>query len=207
MSSRSIFCFLSFNSRPHKEVDTMKSDEVNRSEIFQFTTSQRGRLKGPVPWLHYYAFNSRPHKEVDRMQQVLLQQPILFQFTTSQRGRQGQKRQYKPVLRFQFTTSQRGRPGTEISCTGRLTFNSRPHKEVDQAAATEKGFMQSLSIHDLTKRSTKRWGCFRHSMIFQFTTSQRGRHGFETLQLHALFFQFTTSQRGRRKSLANQGDQ
>ena len=76
---------------------------------------------------------------------------------------------------FQFTTSQGGRPGLISDWTRSNSFNSRPHKEVDDTVRAW-GRMQKLSIHDLTRRST--WsGIGYHFVVrnFQFTTSQGGR--------------------------------
>ena len=102
----------------------------------------------------------------------------IFQFTTSQGGRRDSTQALTYTEPFQFTTSQGGRhadaghpekrwslsihdltrrsTGTIVEHLENLiTFNSRPHKEVDQnyAASTYKS---DLSIHDLTRRST-RW--------------------------------------------------
>ena len=78
--------------------------------IFQFTTSQGGRLHVP--------------KSQDTIG--------AFQFTTSQGGRQVKQVEANPLQFFQFTTSQGGRPGCILYSMTRLsTFNSRPHKEVD----------------------------------------------------------------------------
>ena len=81
-----MFDYPTFNSRPHKEVDLWKAFEGDgnglsihdltrrstlpcnpfvRPRIFQFTTSQGGRLVFRVILLDTKPFNSRPHKEVD----------------------------------------------------------------------------------------------------------------------------------------------
>ena len=100
----------SFNSRPHKEVDTSCQVCVVHTHPFQFTTSQGGRrrVKSCPPLVNtlsihdltrrstvsvlrrctfFVPFNSRPHKEVD--QQCILNRihHVNFQFTTSQGGR------------------------------------------------------------------------------------------------------------------------
>ena len=54
-----------FNSRPHKEVDSLGVATIISDVTFQLTTSQGGRpfLLITRSWMVY--FNSRPHKEVD----------------------------------------------------------------------------------------------------------------------------------------------
>ena len=122
----------SFNSRPHKEVDCRTPSEATYACAFQFTTSQGGR-QHPQPIC------------------LLLQN---FQFTTSQGGRQSQVRRGLSLKSFQFTTSQGGRLASQTDITMTLrTFNSRPHKEVDKVLYHLHEII-SLSIHDLTRRST-----------------------------------------------------
>ena len=98
-------------------------------------------------------------------------------------------------------------------------FNSRPHKEVDQSGdirnmaqstfqfTTSQGGRlvrslrlrqdTALSIHDLTRRSTRYHRLPHLVLIFQFTTSQGGRpKGVKPTGI-AWIFQFTTSQGGR----------
>ena len=86
-----------FNSRPHKEVDTVPTSiplhclifQLTTSQggrlllgtslatlfIFQLTTSQGGRRLGKCNRLLHLHFNSRPHKEVD-IYIVLIVQPL-----------------------------------------------------------------------------------------------------------------------------------
>ena len=78
---------LSFNSRPHKEVDLYRKTEV----------------------LSDSSFNSRPHKEVDMCFLWPNKWRKFFQFTTSQGGRLIPGRLVIILLVFQFTTSQGGR--------------------------------------------------------------------------------------------------
>ena len=166
-----------FNSRPHKEVDSLDLRIVGLSTVFQFTTSQGGRLeialkrlklinlsihdltrRSTLPINIYYlrsrSFNSRPHKEVDGGDTSDPQQLLFFQFTTSQGGR--------PVTGICYLTMQsfNSRPHKEVDHAqahrqraNKQTFNSRPHKEVDfDGVALPDGM--DLSIHDLTRRST-----------------------------------------------------
>ena len=143
--------------------------------IFQFTTSQGGRLLKINSDVANFPFNSRPHKEVDCPGSFYFLPTDFFQFTTSQGGRQPSEPAKPADNTFQFTTSQGGRP-FHLCCAIRLlSFNSRPHKEVDpgRTETSDPGgsfnsrphkevdnliFVASiggtLSIHDLTRRST-----------------------------------------------------
>ena len=57
---------ITFNSRPHKEVDFRRRHSRLSVYLFQFTTSQGGRLEKERRLVDAErAFNSRPHKEVD----------------------------------------------------------------------------------------------------------------------------------------------
>ena len=80
---------------------------------------------------------------------------IFFQFTTSQGGRLHWRSLHSCVKIFQFTTSQGGRQNILYCVPCRTTFNSRPHKEVDVMIVPLSHSLE-LSIHDLTRRSTKR---------------------------------------------------
>ena len=55
---------------------------------------------------------------------------------------------------FQFTTSQGGRPFRQKRLYILCSFNSRPHKEVDVLRFQVYDVACTLSIHDLTRRST-----------------------------------------------------
>ena len=101
----------SFNSRPHKEVDSIRLKPCNPRK----------------------PFNSRPHKEVDNFLCSKIVIDMVFQFTTSQGGR--------PI---QCALDQIDSP-----------FNSRPHKEVDPMTDLPPLQCRQLSIHDLTRRSTR----------------------------------------------------
>ena len=149
---------VSFNSRPHKEVDEghVRSHDRRKS------------------------FNSRPHKEVDCIRITVCILVIhlsihdltrrstcmtlgrwdstTFQFTTSQGGRPSATGYKGASEAFQFTTSQGGRP--VASAASLISF--------------------SLSIHDLTRRSTtSAFAAFTAGRTFQFTTSQGGRHAIQ----------------------------
>ena len=101
---------------------------------FQFTTSQGGRLFPPLRTFFPSSFNSRPLKEVDVRQRMTGMSRIPFNSRPLKEvDSQGLVKTL--ILRiFQFTTSQGGRPRT-AGCRSRR---------------------ESLSIHDLSRRSTRR---------------------------------------------------
>ena len=148
------------------------------SEIFQFTTSQGGRL-----FSHYictfffdaFQFTTSQGGRLNSMDTV--NAALAFQFTTSQGGRPLVEWFYSGNWIFQFTTSQGGRQDTGSLHCYAGAFNSRPHKEVDfdryctlltgvtfQFTTSQGGRRRTsrrdvrserLSIHDLTRRSTR----------------------------------------------------
>ena len=101
---------ISFNSRPHAEVD------------------------GPVGLKRTYitSFNSRPHAEVDFFCLSADSFPSIFQLTTSRRGRPWSWMPGGSGTFFQLTTSRRGRHNRRRKDGRRNSFNSRPHAEVDK---------------------------------------------------------------------------
>ncbi len=106
-TGRRIFC--SFNSRPHAEVDHAFFLAFVRNEVFQLTTSRRGRrilqtLLGPDTILSTHDLTQRSTDSV----------PTFF-----------------PLRDFQLTTSRRGRQNGGNHYVYFKTFNSRPHAEVD----------------------------------------------------------------------------
>ena len=149
-------CAGPFNSRPHKEVDSSSSvrsrskpnlsihDLTRRStgigasgltdeclsihDLTRRSTAESGSSATPRQ-----AFNSRPHKEVDYMR---LTQIILRNSFNS-----------RPHKEVDYPSSVHKRSGR--------SFNSRPHKEVDRLQHN-RWRRRRLSIHDLTRRSTRR---------------------------------------------------
>ena len=144
----------SFNSRPHAEVDFLAICMYPLYQIFQLTTSRRGRPQK----IHRNAIIS------------------IFQLTTSRRGRRNLLIPCCTSLSFQLTTSRRGRPppGATSSQTANLSTHDLTQRSTKGYAGTGMGFcfqlttsrrgrqrMESekkkihrLSTHDLTQRST-----------------------------------------------------
>ena len=132
---------------------TVFEDVDMTDDVFQLTTSRRGRL--------YLCYNKNHH--------------FLFQLTTSRRGRrhcsasvsylqyisthyltQRQticRRDGVQVMLFQLTTSRRGRLCLSVFSSLLRYFNSLPHAEVDHI----------------------QWFAFNVFFEFQLTTSRRGR--------------------------------
>ena len=170
---------LSFNSRPHKEVDP---DKTSDGDVFP-------------------PFNSRPHKEVDYPHFPSCYSLCIFQLTTSQGGR----RKYlyfesDNVTIFQLTTSQGGRRNQcgsrsykYILSTHDLTRRSTRRQDVID-------YVVNLSTHDLTRRSTLNSSSMYLDSFFQLTTSQGGRLCTSSVGFTRRAFQLTTSQGGRLSS-------
>ena len=122
------------------------------------------------------SFNSRPHEEVDVLQLSGV-------------------RCYSPF---------NSRPHEEVDWTGlplpgkTNPFNSRPHEEVDYAGQVP-CYGVSLSIHDLTRRSTISPEETGSITVFQFTTSRGGRPNCLFILHLYIDFQFTTSRGGRQQ--------
>ena len=77
-------------------------------------------------------------------------------------------------------------------------FNSRPHEEVDLAAAIPDMSEFDISTHDLTRRSTDKGGSTeKWQNSFQLTTSRGGRLVLTAFEATASAFQLTTSRGGR----------
>ena len=134
--------------------------------IFQFTTSHGGRPFPPTPDTPKKTFNSRPHTEVDTLLMHVPYCHILFQFTTSHGGR-------------------RYGPG-EILSAFRLSLHVRPLRSRLMTECLEQ--CRHLSIHDLTRRSTRSCIPTRHSQYaFQFTTSHGGRRLSFRIIIHSSF--------------------
>ena len=120
--------------------------------VFQFTTSQGGRLRAFVSAYVLSPFNSRPHKEVDQNTDTTVTLDPLSIHDLTRRS---------TALRAQHPW-----------CMS--SFNSRPHKEVDTyhtlltlclyfQFTTSQGGRQKADVEFLVRNA------------FQFTTSQGGR--------------------------------
>ena len=126
---------------------------MNIQEVFQLTTSRRGRLRilpGSALRRH---FNSRPHEEVDMSSCRRFHRPCYFNSRPHEEVDQDTPRTMWIKGIFQLTTSRRGRRKSGRRSRHFKYFNSRPHEEVDETLSDlwESG---GISTHDLTKRST-----------------------------------------------------
>ena len=120
-----------FNSRPHAEVDSFFQTGHFYILTFQLTTSRRGRRLSVQDKRPISSFNSRPHAEVDISLYFLQSIIALSTHDLTQRS----TNLVAHELKFKWP------------------FNSRPHAEVD----------------DRNLPTIMNW------KIFQLTTSRRGR--------------------------------
>ena len=145
-------------------------------EIFQLTTSRRGRLVPTISHANRIVISTHDLTKRSTFGRWILRRKKAFQLTTSRRGRRKKKEVNSGFYIFQLTTSRRGRlSGGVLPC--HFLF---------------------ISTHDLTKRSTRATGMTGIDEKFQLTTSRRGRPGGFQLTTSDKSFQLTTSRRGRR---------
>ena len=145
---------MSFNSRPHKEVDSDTVFSSHFLRIFQLTTSQGGR---PV---------------IDGVRQKIKD----FQLTTSQGGRPSPFSKYSDDT--PLSTHDLTRRSTAVGTLFFQTVGLSTHDLTRRSTATLliRELPEKLSTHDLTRRSTT-WCPIKRTerRDFQLTTSQGGR--------------------------------
>ena len=167
---------LSFNSRPHTEVDCINRYIKNTILLSIHDLTRRSTDIKIVMQTKEQTFNSRPHTEVDLGQRMWRRHDKTFQFTTSHGGRPDDVDDEDVERVFQFTTSHGGRRCMEKWWKlGSGSFNSRPHTEVDtleEALKTPKITFQFTTSHG--GRPTEPYEPTLEE-VFQFTTSHGGR--------------------------------
>ena len=165
----------SFNSRPHKEVDADGVIQTLPVLSFQFTTSQGGRLYGSTALDDIWQLSI--HDLTRRStQSVLIRADWSFLSIHDLTRRSTDKTPVRvPELSFQFTTSQGGRPGERLQPIFELTFNSRPHKEVDHSIRIHKILKMPFNSRPHKEVDVALFNRVKLGEIFQFTTSQGGR--------------------------------
>ena len=124
---------------------------------------------------------------------------ITFQLTTSRRGR----RYWIDIIIYDLiiSTHDLTKRSTILDWYHHIRsyyFNSRPHEEVDDT-----GLISSYTILLFQLTTSRRgrlvWGYQKNTeFLFQLTTSRRGRRSVHSLSTHRKSFQLTTSRRGRR---------
>ena len=123
-----------FNSRPHKEVDNKRLGHLSGENLSIHDLTRRSTIE-------------KANNNGDC---------IIFQFTTSQGGRRAavstERRKGRP---FNSRPHKEVDLGSDLKFTATSPFNSRPHKEVDHCSNVRIIFTVQLSIHDLTRRSTR----------------------------------------------------
>ena len=168
-----------FNSRPLEEVDHKWAGKIHPTvgvSIHDLSKRSTNSSNNSKP--DSRSFNSRPLEEVDRRCAGRECKPdvsihdlskrstcarsgsrkdhLSFQFTTSRRGRPLDDSPSAQTTSFQFTTSRRGRPIFQKTLQVQAArFNSRPLEEVDRSMSLHFTEEEYVSIHDLSKRSTR----------------------------------------------------
>ena len=167
---------LSFNSRPHEEVDSGARSTSGACRPFNSRPHEEVDGYRKTHHLPSLSFNSRPHEEVDApliagytrhklsihdltkrstLCRVYLCNVIILSIhDLTKRSTHAGYRCGNDRGDFQFTTSRRGRQKSVRIWRIYGSFNSRPHEEVDVVYVLIKLVREILSIHDLTKRST-----------------------------------------------------
>ena len=210
---------LSFNSRPHEEVDNTGLSGGPSGRNFQFTTSRGGRLAGEAVEPKKSTFNSRPHEEVDEYLPVFQQTESLSIHDLTRRSTRHRVLAWITAIAFNSRPHEEVDKDASYPGLSRQSFNSRPHEEVDtssiHSSSTHSPFQfttsrggrrkrqsqapcpSGLSIHDLTRRSTigDTVFCIRdylsiHDLTRRSTKCDKRFCVYNT-------FQFTTSRGGR----------
>ena len=166
-----------FNSRPHEEVDEDLKSIKPDLQMFQLTTSRRGRPANG----RYQILVSSFQLTTSRRGRLRFRQPdklpdSMFQLTTSRRGRRFFFQFLTYLFMFQLTTSRRGRRSSEpvrFVHSGVSTHDLTKRSTISSSSAQ---IMRFVSTHDLTKRSTFMIVFLDSFIMFQLTTSRRGRH-------------------------------
>ena len=144
-------------------------------ERCQLTTSRRGRL----------------------VEALEMPEHTKFQLTTSRRGRPARAFGIPPSILFQLTTSRRGRPGMNTMPRTLNHFNSLPHAEVDPLFSSISLLLPYFNSLPHAEVDVLLLSIFAPSVIFQLTTSRRGRRARNITSQQEYIFQLTTSRRGR----------
>ena len=123
-----------------------------------------------------YLFNSLPHTEVDGCGIPETSVDFIFQLTTSHRGRLFLPNINSANILFQLTTSHRGRLFAQLVIDTQLYFNSLPHTEVDESRRFVNPSAAYFNSLPHTEVDAVIFVCSILLLLFQLTTSHRGRH-------------------------------
>ena len=104
---------------------------IATQQVFQLTTSRRGRHSPLFPNAVQLMFQLTTSRRGRLAASMILPNTVLFQLTTSRRGRPVVAAICDTAVSFQLTTSRRGRPQESNVLYTQRCFNSRPHEEVD----------------------------------------------------------------------------
>ena len=161
LTKRSTFCTSSRLKLSMFQLTTSRRGRllISHSRVYlllsQLTTSRRGRHRFFKNVLLFFSFNSRPHEEVDYHGFfICLNNRNVSTHDLTKRSTYHQKITF--VVLF-VSTHDLTKRSTRFSC-----------------ASLNKGL---VSTHDLTKRSTAGHAVVALKVMFQLTTSRRGRQG------------------------------
>ena len=149
----------SFNSRPHKEVDIIQTECLQDDGAFNSRPHKEVDLGLRFCHALNASFNSRPHKEVDLCDPLHLRRHNLSTHDLTRRSTGPSLLQQGYQMLFQLTTSQGGRLSPEYSAKISSTF---------QLTTSQGG--RPLPIPDKI-----------YPAVFQLTTSQGGRQQISTI--------------------------
>ena len=211
-----------FNSRPHEEVD---HDFLQRFPITGISTHDlTKRSTGaalPVRRRQGH-FNSRPHEEVDTYKISSSAKTLYFNsrpheevdpwylfhcFAQVISTHDLTKRSTRIAFSFlPFASDFNSRPHEEVDpfrpfiCLRNCHFNSRPHEEVDGLWLIYWLFWLIFQLTTSRRGRLRKWSILQCPGKFQLTTSRRGRLYQQSSVKARKSFQLTTSRRGRRPS-------
>ncbi len=147
-------CSAPFNSRPHEEVDATVAVFVSTTGVFQFTTSRGGRL--PVGTSIIGKMFLSIHDLTRRSTLTRILCIVFIKLSIHDLTRRSTRNGLWNILPcfFQFTTSRGGRPGTDQDRQRR--YNLSIHDLTRRSTHLRGVYYEyyNLSIHDLTRRST-----------------------------------------------------
>ena len=143
-------------------------------ELFQLTTSRRGRQKEWKQYMDTVNFNSRPHEEVDKLSSSSFLLKIYF---NSRPHEEVDWNYCCRVVIFYISTHDLTKRSTSFRLTNVCTYPISPHDLTKRSTKSCPSAIASVNIstHDLTKRSTFFTRDQLAAVLFQLTTSRRGR--------------------------------
>ncbi len=183
MAGRLRTAIMPFNSRPHAEVDSARSESKDLNSSFQLTTSRRGRHRNFRCMDHGGSFNSRPHAEVDTGYSIVSHPKILSTHDLTQRS-------------------------TSTASFGHAESYLSTHDLTQRSTQSTVSRLRTMPFQLTTSRRGRLQMAFAMALgkVFQLTTSRRGRLVLHVLHATHKIFQLTTSRRGRLAIIPDHAD-